>query len=255
MDVRFRPHDIKWTSETVRRLWAHYGGNPAYKNTYFSRHSGHRVINEAARHSALRGRIVDLGCGPGYLLEHLVKCTGWDEYVGIDSSPESLEELQQKVDPRGRVIRAVHASEAASILDADSADLVLCVEVIEHCDGEAVQNVLECARRLLKQDGYLFLTTPNSEDLSSSMLMCPECGCRFHRWQHVRSWTPATLHKALVACGLDVVHVYTCDFSSGSIRSQWRDALRALIRGRQGGRYYQLHRPHLVAVAKKTRSR
>jgi 2-polyprenyl-3-methyl-5-hydroxy-6-metoxy-1,4-benzoquinol methylase len=250
-ETAFRPHDIKWTDETVSHLWAYYGTNPAYKNSYFALHSGQRVIKEAARHLPPQGLIVDLGCGPGHMLEHLVKYRGWAEYVGIDSSLDSLVELRLKTDPAGRPIRAVHTAEAATVLSAGMADLVLCVEVIEHCDDTALRSVLACARRLLKPGGYLFVTTPNSENLNSSMLMCPECGCRFHHWQHVRSWTPSMLSQTIKACGLDLVQVYTCDFSSDNMGFRWRDRFRHLIRWKGKGRYSQLHLPHLVAVAKR----
>jgi hypothetical protein len=31
--------------------------------------------------------------------------------------------------------------------------------------------------------------------------MCPECGCKFHRWQHLRSWTAESLRKKVEQYG------------------------------------------------------
>ena len=53
-----------------------------------------------------------------------------------------------------------------------SVDIVLCCEVIEHLDGD-VRHVLAEARRVVRDDGLLLLTTPNHASLA-------------HRWALVR---------------------------------------------------------------------
>ena len=46
---------------------------------------------------------------------------------------------------------------------------------------------LELAR-LVRSGGYLIITTPNEEDIKENCLICPECGCEFHRGQHIHSF-------------------------------------------------------------------
>ena len=54
---------------------------------------------------------------------------------------------------------------------------------------------------MLKPGGRLVVTTPNEEDLEQSKVVCPECLARFHKMQHVRSWSARTLTERLEGYG------------------------------------------------------
>jgi hypothetical protein len=57
-------------------------------------------------------------------------------------------------------------------------------------------------RRILKPGtGYLFVTTPNNENLEASTVFCPECGAVFHRYQHLRSFTIESLEELMRSHG------------------------------------------------------
>ena len=43
--------------------------------------------------------------------------------------------------------------------------------------------------RVVKSNGIVIITTPNNENLALNENFCPECGCTFHKWQHVNSFT------------------------------------------------------------------
>lgn len=60
--------------------------------------------------------------------------------------------------------------------------------------------------RLIAPGGFIAITTPNNEDLNESTLLCPDCGCVFHRWQHVRSWTPKSLLSAMENNAFNTLH-------------------------------------------------
>src|SRR5207302_11461340 len=62
---------------------------------------------------------------------------------------------------------------------------------------DELRNMIVLCRSKLRPGGYLILTTPNNENLEASACICPECGCIFNRWQHVRSWTRGTLTRYL----------------------------------------------------------
>ena len=68
-----------------------------------------------------------------------------------------------------------------------------------------LDEVLAECLRALAPGGRLFVTTPNGEDLDVERTICPECGCTFHRWQHVRSWTAQSLASRLSAVGFGPV--------------------------------------------------
>ena len=81
-------------------------------------------------------------------------------------------------------------------------------KVIEHLDDPTLDGVLVESRRILAPDGALVLTTPNEENLAREHVMCPDCGCIFHRWQHRRSWSRASLSSALLQAGFSNVRIH-----------------------------------------------
>jgi len=184
-EVPFRPHPIAWTPEKIGRLWDYYASTPAYDAHYFSRHSGGSILDFVRRHVSLAGRhVLDFGCGPGFMLERIL-----EEGItasGLEFSKHSAEAarrlLQRFPNFRGVTIAELLPSQ----LPDASFDAVLCIEVLEHLFPEQVAPTLAEARRLLAPGGLIVATTPNEELLASETLQCPDCGCEFHRWQHLR---------------------------------------------------------------------
>ena len=96
-------------------------------------------------HVRFDGLVVDVGCGDGRYLARIKDC------VGI----EPCLDFFKKKEPCVRV-RAVGE---AIPLRSRSSSLVLIIEVIEHVKD--VSRVLAETKRVLRQDGYLFVTAPN----------------------------------------------------------------------------------------------
>jgi len=193
---RFAPRQIDWTPELVRRFWDHYSSNPALADTYFTKSLGPHLIDYIAKRIRI-GTAVDFGCGRGDLIGHLLPRY---ECYGVDQSPESVEGVNQRFGDNPNFKGAFVGS--GQLPDA-SADTVFAVEVIEHMDDASIETMLREARRILKPGGHLVLTTPNDEDLRASEIMCPSCGCIFHRMQHVRSWSAQTLERYVASFGFD----------------------------------------------------
>jgi SAM-dependent methyltransferase len=81
--------------------------------------------------------------------------------------------------------------------DAGSFDVVVTSEVIEHLSDEQRQKALAEVHRVLRPGGVYLGSVPCDEDLETSACVCPQCGARYHRWGHERSFTPQTLTKEL----------------------------------------------------------
>jgi 3' terminal RNA ribose 2'-O-methyltransferase Hen1 len=109
-------------------------------------------------------RVLDLGCGPGALLERLVR-DGYDQITGVDVSARALEQaarrlrLDRRPDPRVALLHSPLTYRDTRLHGYDAAALV---EVIEHFDPprlEAVEaNVFASAR-----PRCVVVTTPNAE--------------------------------------------------------------------------------------------
>jgi len=94
-----------------------------------------------------------------------------------------------------------------SPFDDSSMDLVISVEVVEHLNNTQLLEMLKEVYRVLKTGGYVIVTTPNKENLEANKTVCPECGCIFHRWQHIRSWDMFSLRRKMEEMGFYTVHI------------------------------------------------
>ncbi|WP_084456714.1 class I SAM-dependent methyltransferase [Desulfogranum mediterraneum] len=246
--MSFQPHKVDWTPELVENIWNYYSDNPAYKNSYFAQHSGQNVLSEVSEIIGMRGNVLDVGCGPGYLFDHISKMEGWDTYTGIDSSSKSLEELRGKARGETRSVQGVSVDKVQDI-SKDFFDRVFCIEVLEHCDDDTLQEIFSLIHRSVKKDGFVIMTTPNREDLQREMQICPECGCTYHKWQHVRSWSCDEVAQFVSSCGFNVHSIFTCHFGRKDLGRGMVDSFAAKLRYRKQWRQRFLHLPQIMILA------
>ncbi len=116
----------------------------------------------------LRGRnglvAIDVGCGAGLTLQRLGARREIERVIGIDPSPEALRHARQ----RGH--RVVEASATAIPFEADSFDVVTCLDVIQHLPAEAVASAARELARILRPGGVAVLRTnagPGGVDLGA----------------------------------------------------------------------------------------
>jgi O-antigen biosynthesis protein len=98
--------------------------------------------------------VLDAGCGVGYgtrlLAEH-----GPARLVGVDISAEALAQAPAES------AELVEADLRELPFEADSFDVVVCFEVIEHVDDH--ERVMEELRRVLRPPGILLISSPNRD--------------------------------------------------------------------------------------------
>lgn len=108
--------------------------------------------------SGLVGKVLDVGCGPGYLAK-LMKEAGFPEIHGVDwgtpSSviPNSLASYQQVDLNEQRLEEVVHSK----------FDLIVCSDTLEHLECPA--KVIRSMRQLLTDTGSLYVTVPNCANI------------------------------------------------------------------------------------------
>ena len=112
-----------------------------------------RLIRGIAQGKALR--IVDIGCGNGYIAGHLA--LEGHKVVGIDSAPEGI--VNAKTSYPGAVFHecSVYAHDLPELLGNDN-DCVIAIELVEHLFFPS--HLFEQAYVILKPAGRLIVSTP-----------------------------------------------------------------------------------------------
>ena len=119
--------------------------------------------------------ILDVGCGNGWFTNFAAKTY---DIVGVDRSRAAL----------GHVKTVCCQADAGNLpFPNRSFDLVVSMEVLEHLTIEHYQQTLKELVRVTRR--YALITVPYAENISLKLAVCPECGCKFHRWYHMRSFS------------------------------------------------------------------
>lgn len=215
--AEYGEHNVVWTPEHVRRLWHYYSQNSASQGLYFSYQVGKIVLSQVERSVKLRKarNVLDYGCGPGHLIAELLRISrDGQKCFGLDFSSESVTEVEQRYSSHERYGGSICVKELPSPFQDSSMDLVFALEVVEHLNDDQLQEMTREVYRLLTPGGYIVITTPNREKLEEDETVCPECGCIFHRWQHVRMWSALSLCRYMEGSGFSTARVLETNFAS-----------------------------------------
>lgn len=234
---KFEPHQIEWTREKANRMWQYYSG----RRSTFSKQVGDSILEFIEKSGvSLRGKIIDYGCGPGFLLEKLLNKGHACE--GAEFSTKTIDVVNKKLsgNPDFKGVTLLH--DQYDQLDNDTYDMVFFIETIEHIiDDELVKAIGEL-HRILKKGATIVITTPNEEDIEGRKVICPECGCIFHRVQHVSSWSVNSLTSLMESEGFSTTNCVATTFRPSSRLNIFREFFKKI----EGG-----HRPHLIYIGKK----
>lgn len=149
---------------------------------YFDWHEQPGYFRDVTRHFAPDARLLDVGCGTGWLADH------FPDYTGLDGSPDAVAAAGE----RGRNVQLHDVSEPLPLEDA-SFDGVVMKDLLEHVP-DPVALVRE-VRRVLRPGGRVFASSPDAQ-----------------RWvwddyTHRRPFTRKSFRLLFADQGLDVEHV------------------------------------------------
>jgi SAM-dependent methyltransferase len=155
--------------------------------------AGPRIESIARRLGRLltdpRPLVLNIGVGGGHFERAALNC-GWEVHA-LDPDPVAIERLASQ-----GIHGHVGTIEAIPLADG-SIDATVVSEVLEHLSETQRRNGLLQIARVLRPGGWLVGTVPYREELSAGEVVCPECGCRFHRWGHQVSFDRKSLRGEL----------------------------------------------------------
>ena len=214
-----------------------------FEREYFELHPGkvkylQYLVGLLRSHGIRGGRVLDVGCGYGFLLAAL-ESAGYEAH-GIEVSAHAAEQARRRI--RGPVIQQ-GAEESFPFPDGHF-DAVTLLDVIEHLAGYPAA-LASCAR-CLRPGGKLFVITLNAHSLARPLL-----GRRWAWHQdptHVHMFSARMLRQGLEGAGLEVESLKTeSNFCSVGEGTKFLKPLRVIGR--------VVHTPilgdSLLAVAKK----
>jgi 2-polyprenyl-3-methyl-5-hydroxy-6-metoxy-1,4-benzoquinol methylase len=206
--------DGKWTPEIISRFWDYVGKQPNSQELCFSYLCGNGIIQFLIASRSLQKELLalDFGCGPGFLLQHLLSqgliCSG------VDSSAVQINLVNKKFADSPSWSGASVAFQPPLPFQDASFDLIICVEVLEHLTPETQKGIPLEIFRLLKPNGRALFTSPNNEDLEKKKVYCPFCETKFHRRQHLHSMNSENMFSILQSAGFDILFCESLDFSA-----------------------------------------
>jgi 2-polyprenyl-3-methyl-5-hydroxy-6-metoxy-1,4-benzoquinol methylase len=144
-------------------------------------------------------RIIDLGCGTGWFSGMI---GNFGPTVAVDLSGSAIFEASRRY-PYVQFIRA-------NFFNWDypkgEFDIVISQEVIEHMPSlKDQENYLDIAYGLLRNNGYLILTTPNAETLYAML------DSQLHLWksQPFENWLTISELRSLLNQQFNIIHLTT----------------------------------------------
>jgi SAM-dependent methyltransferase len=139
--------------------------------------------------------ILEIGCGPGYLIEFF-KGRGFSNVSGIDISQEEVDSAVK----RGLDVK--HA-DAFQFFDSsrDSFSAIIAVDFFEHFNKEEIMELLDKIKNALKTNGRLIITMPNGQGLFSNQIV-------YGDFTHLSILTPESLKQVLTFLGFDGIRFY-----------------------------------------------
>jgi SAM-dependent methyltransferase len=120
--------------------------------------------------------VLDVGSGDG-LITRFLQQEGYNP-IAFDISHQALKHI--------RNFRRVQGDVCQMPFPADSFDLVLACELLEHLPSDIFSDALHELSRISRK--HIIVTVPYDECLELSHACCPSCGCIFNGAYHVRSF-------------------------------------------------------------------
>jgi SAM-dependent methyltransferase len=155
--------------------------------------------------NTVRLRVVDVGCGPGFLLGCIERWFPAAELIGVDQS----EDLLMVAQSRCKSMTALQGDASRIPLPDASTDAAFALHVVEHL--QEPDDFFREARRVVRPGGLLVVATPNLDGLGAKLMK--------RKWSGYSDPTHISLHgetfwsESMARSGFEITHRGTTGLS------------------------------------------
>jgi 2-polyprenyl-3-methyl-5-hydroxy-6-metoxy-1,4-benzoquinol methylase len=231
---------IDWSDETIKEFWRYWSEQP---DAYFAEALGDTIVKFTQNRLADIGTSLDFGAGTGGLLAALSR--NRNRSFGLDFGQVVIDKLKLRFAKDEYVGGIIGFDETANY--KEFFDTIFLIETIEHMPDRHLQSSLAAIFSMLKPGGWLFISTPNDEQLKEAEVYCPISKVVFHPMQHLRSWNKDNLYKFLINKRFAEISCREIDLQALLYHSK-TEAIKRMLKKILYGNYKD---PHLIAFARK----
>ncbi|HEY1471582.1 MAG TPA: class I SAM-dependent methyltransferase [Candidatus Acidoferrum sp.] len=164
---------VKWDSATQRKFWNAWDMEHLQSIDEGTRRRGDEVLGLVSSLNLERPRILEIGCGNGWLAEQLAS---FGPVTGVDIADEAIQQARLRV-PSAEF----HGGDILEMsLPRASFDVVVTLETFSHVPNQP--KFIEVMADQLRDRGYLILTTQNRSIYMRNRRVAPPAEGQLRRW-------------------------------------------------------------------------
>ncbi|MFZ1291951.1 MAG: class I SAM-dependent methyltransferase [Melioribacteraceae bacterium] len=180
-------------NDRLYNIWNANKNTKLYKNEMLRNHNLFNIIKK----QTYVEKIIDIGCGTGYLDYLMAKDR--KQITGVDLSKSSLSLFKEVADKFG--IKQIH--ENLFNIELKNFDLVISQEVLEHLEN--YESAISKMSEFIKENGFGLFCVPYNENLNAKMINDPTTGERIHKVGHLHSFTKEKLEMSIEKSGFKLI--------------------------------------------------
>lgn len=181
-------------SKFQKKIWDDHFAN--YKLTDNFLKSRYDYLLNYCKRIKKTGKLLEIGYGNGYFL-YSAKNKNYDVY-GTDICTKN--KLTSITTFNSDITKKINWG-------SNFFDLIVASEVLEHIPQSKIIATLTEIKRVLKKDGCFVGTVPLNEKLDASIVCCPYCDNKFHKWGHENTYSIDKLSLLFLQNGFEIVKI------------------------------------------------
>jgi SAM-dependent methyltransferase len=243
--MEYNVHNVQWTGEKIGRFWDWENYGRKNQDAWFTLQVGDAIWNISKKYIPIKSTVLDYSAGHGFMAKYILENSKNIRVDCAEQSEEGINNEKKILSPYKNFGKAIRIKEIQIDTEAHFYDAIYFNATIEHMSDNYLFPTLQEFKRLLRAGGSVIVTTDNDEDLERDFICCPDCGCVFHRVQHVRSFTKESLSNLMESQGFTTFFVDAVDLAMHKNHLPLKRKVFNLLKRMHGSK-----KPHLIYIGK-----